>query len=138
MTKIARKMSQMPGSLQMSTPMSESRKRRETLTERDREMGKQRPDGAQAKDAVQCFAKARTTASAQASPKRRGAVSSAPPSFLALSTSFQRAARNRGLETPPCRLLRQASKSEAFKLSNLVRPLNSGLGSCGDLVRHEM
>jgi len=71
MTKIARKMSQMPGSLQMSTPMSESRKRRETLTERDGEMGKQRPDGAQAKDAVQCSTKARTTASAQASPKRR-------------------------------------------------------------------
>jgi hypothetical protein len=46
-------MSQMPGSLQMS----ESRKRRETLTERDREMGKQRPAGAQAMDAVECSAK---------------------------------------------------------------------------------
>jgi hypothetical protein len=64
-------MSQMPGSLQMSAPMSESRKRRETLTERDREMGKQQPAGAQAKDAVQCSAKATTAASAQASPKGR-------------------------------------------------------------------
>jgi hypothetical protein len=67
MTKIPRKMSQMTGSLQMS----ESGKRRETLTERDREMGKQRPAGAQAMDAVQCSAKATTAASAQASPKRR-------------------------------------------------------------------
>jgi hypothetical protein len=67
MTKIPRKMSQMTGSLQMS----ESRKRRETLPEKDREMGKLRPAGAQAKDAVQDSAKARTTASAQVSPKRR-------------------------------------------------------------------
>jgi hypothetical protein len=66
MTKIPRKISQMTGSLQMS----ESRKRRETLTERDREMGKHRPAGAQAKDAVQDSAKARATASAQASPKK--------------------------------------------------------------------
>jgi len=112
MTKIPRKMSQMPGSLQMS----ESRKRRETLTERDREMGKQRPAGAQAMDAVECSAKQQQRRVRKRVQRGGRSIRNTVVFWLFLPL-FNGLPAIEVLK-PPCLLPRQASKSEALKLSN--------------------